>query len=109
MFSGTLHSKTQMENTYGTHLVMVLCFLGMLLIMPSSCQDDLDDGTNAVYIVTLRQVPTSHYQDELSRVYNHFRQSASGRTRSHKPRYITPFTIFVFKVWKMFRLYIYDD
>ncbi|WJX47425.1 hypothetical protein P8452_34117 [Trifolium repens] len=76
-----------MENIYGAHLVMVLCFLGMLLIMPSYCQDDLDDGTNAVYIVTLRQVPTSHYQDELSRVYNHFRHSASGRTRSHKPRH----------------------
>ncbi|PNX64804.1 serine protease aprX, partial [Trifolium pratense] len=43
--------------------------------------------TTAVYIVTLRQVPTSHYQDELSRLYNHFRHSASGRTGHHKPRH----------------------
>ncbi|CAJ2662317.1 unnamed protein product [Trifolium pratense] len=55
--------------------------------MPCSCQNDLDDRTTAVYIVTLRQVPTSHYQDELSRLYNHFRHSASGRTGHHKPRH----------------------
>lgn len=83
MFGGALHSKTQMEkNTYCVHLVVLLCFFGMLLI-PSSCQVD---ATTAVYIVTLKQALTSHYQGELSRVYNHFRRGSSGRTRLDKPR-----------------------
>lgn len=99
MFGVGLLSKTQMDNTCEAHLG-VLCFLGMLLIMPSSCQDDLDAATSgsAVYIVTLRQAPISHYQDELTRVGNHFRHGASGRTRFQKPRYTIPFTNFVLKV-----------
>lgn len=100
MLSGTLHSKTQMGNIYGTHLV-VFCFLGMmLLIIPFSCQGDSVDATTAVYIVTLRQAPASHFQDELTSVGNHFRHGASGRTRLHKPRCSTPFTMFVMKVYK---------
>lgn len=101
--SGALHSKTQMGNIYGAHLV-VLCFIGMLIIPFSSCQDD--DATTDVYIVTLRQAPASHYQDDLARVYNHFRHGSSSvrRSRLHKPRYHTPFTIFVLKVCKLFRL-----
>ncbi|TKY60184.1 Subtilisin protease SBT2.5 [Spatholobus suberectus] len=80
MLGGALHSKTQMENMHWSPLV-VLCFLGMLLI-PSLCQRD---ATTAVYIVTLRQAPTSHSHHELITVGN----GASGRrrTRLHKPRH----------------------
>ncbi|KAJ1386142.1 Peptidase S8/S53 domain [Sesbania bispinosa] len=58
-----------------------------MLLIPSLCQDDSDDVTTAVYIVTLRQAPASHYEDELTRVGNHFRHGSSGRTRLHKPRH----------------------
>lgn len=74
-------------NIYWPHLVM-LFWLVMLLLTPSLCQDDSDDTTTAVYIITLRQAPASHFQDELTRVGNGFRHDTSGsaRTRLHKPR-----------------------
>ncbi|KAG5029618.1 hypothetical protein JHK87_013132 [Glycine soja] len=83
-----LHSKTQMENmhwSHHTHLV-VLFFLGMVLI-PSVCQSD---STTAVYIVTLRQAPASHYHHhELITVGNNSKHGSSGRrrTRVHKQRH----------------------
>ncbi|XP_028233002.1 subtilisin-like protease SBT2.2 isoform X2 [Glycine soja] len=83
-----LHSKTQMENMHWsqhTHLV-VLFFLGMVLI-PSVCQSD---STTAVYIVTLRQAPASHYHHhELITVGNNSKHGSSGRrrTRVHKQRH----------------------
>nr|XP_027192061.1 subtilisin-like protease SBT2.2 isoform X2 [Cicer arietinum] len=52
----------------------------------AASQDAATSGS-AVYIVTLRQAPISHYQDELTRVGNHFRHGASGRTRFQKPRH----------------------
>lgn len=94
-----LHSKTQMENMHWsqhTHLV-VLFFLGMVLI-PSVCQSD---STTAVYIVTLRQAPASHYHHhELITVGNNSKHGSSGRrrTRVHKQRYPP---IFVFNVNKL--------
>ncbi|CAI8618853.1 unnamed protein product [Vicia faba] len=83
MFGGALNSKAIMEkNTFGAHLV-ALCFFGMLL-MHSSCQND---STTDVYIVTLRQAPTSHYQNELTTAYNNFRHGTFRRTALHNPRH----------------------
>lgn len=82
MFGGALNklnSKALMEkNTYGA----MLCFLAMLL-MHSSCQND---ATTDVYIVTLRQAPTSHYQHKLTTDYNNFRHGTFRRTALHNPR-----------------------
>ncbi|KAL5053581.1 hypothetical protein RYX36_034263 [Vicia faba] len=83
MFGGALNSEAIMEkNTFGAHLV-ALCFFGMLL-MHSSCQND---STTDVYIVTLRQAPTSHYQNELTTAYNNFRHGTFRRTALHNPRH----------------------
>ncbi|OIW18076.1 hypothetical protein TanjilG_08546 [Lupinus angustifolius] len=80
-------------NTYWPHLVFVFCFVMLLLLTPSLCQDDSDDDDSgdddaAVYIVTLRQPHASHFQDELTRVRKGLRHhaSVSGRTTLHKPR-----------------------
>ncbi|XP_057422204.1 subtilisin-like protease SBT2.2 isoform X2 [Lotus japonicus] len=78
-----------MGNSYLAHLVVMLSFLGMLLI-PSSCQDDSNeyDATTAVYIVTLRQAPTSHNQEELTReIGHHFRHGASRRNTLKRTRH----------------------
>ncbi|KAJ7969229.1 Subtilisin-like protease [Quillaja saponaria] len=73
-----------MGRIYWVHLIVVIC-LGMFV--SSLCQDDSDEIT-AVYIVTLRQAPVSHYYDELRRGVNGIKHGASGRlTRFHKPRY----------------------
>ncbi|CAJ1938262.1 unnamed protein product [Sphenostylis stenocarpa] len=57
-----------------------------MLLIPSLCQSDV---TTAVYIVTLRQAPASHYHHELISVGNTSRHGAYGsrRTRVHKPRH----------------------
>lgn len=72
-----------MGKNFWAHIV-VLVWLAVFLL-PSLCQDDSDDA--AVYIVTLRQTPSSHYYGELRRVGNGSKHGASGRTRLHKPRY----------------------
>lgn len=54
-----------MGKNFWAHIV-VLIWLGVFLL-PSLCQDDSDDATTAVYIVTLRQTPSSHYYSELRR------------------------------------------
>ncbi|KAK7318709.1 hypothetical protein RJT34_03415 [Clitoria ternatea] len=84
MLGGALHSKTQIENMHWAHL-LVFSFL-LMLLTPSLCQDH---ATTAVYIVTLKQAPASHHQDELTRVVNNLRHGAPGRriTRLHKPRH----------------------
>nr|AFK46367.1 unknown [Lotus japonicus] len=92
-----------MGNSYLAHLVVLLSFLGMLLT-PSSCQDDSDeyDATTAVYIVTLKQAPTSHNQDALTRVIgHHFRNGVSRRNRHHRTRYLIPSIIFILKLYRV--------
>ncbi|MED6114523.1 hypothetical protein PIB30_081047 [Stylosanthes scabra] len=55
-----------MGNIYWIHVGML--FLYGMLILPSFCQVDSGDAPTVVYIVTLRQAPTSHYyQDELAK------------------------------------------
>ncbi|MED6119320.1 hypothetical protein PIB30_010832 [Stylosanthes scabra] len=67
-----------MGNIYWIHVGM-LCFYGML-ILPSFCQVGSGDAPTAVYIVTLRQAPTSHYyQDELERRGHSYRHGSSLR------------------------------
>lgn len=50
------------------------------------CQDGADEVT-AVYIVTLKQTPTSHYYGELRKGTNVFRHGVPGKLdRLHRPR-----------------------
>ncbi|XP_020994979.1 subtilisin-like protease SBT2.2 isoform X1 [Arachis duranensis] len=75
-----------MGNIYWVHVGM-LCLYGML-ILPSFCQVDSGDAASAVYIVTLRQAPASHYQDELARRSHSFRHGTSlRRNRLHRTRH----------------------
>ncbi|GFZ20265.1 subtilase family protein [Actinidia rufa] len=64
-----------MESSYGLQLVLVLC-LGMFMGF-TKCED-IADAVTAVYIVTLRQAPASHYYDELRTVA---RNNGSKQTR----------------------------
>ncbi|KAI4299836.1 hypothetical protein L6164_033260 [Bauhinia variegata] len=72
-----------MGSVYWAYLVLLVC-LGMFL--PTFCQND-SDATSAVYIVTLRQPPTSHYNSELRKVSGGFKHGASGRSEFDKPRF----------------------
>ncbi|XP_014502039.1 subtilisin-like protease SBT2.2 isoform X1 [Vigna radiata var. radiata] len=78
-----------MGNIYLAHLmvmVVVVVFLGVFL--PCLCQGDSDYDTTAVYVVTLRHAPVSHYYGELRREVNSFKDAAPapGRTQFNKPR-----------------------
>ncbi|KAG2398741.1 Subtilisin-like protease [Vigna angularis] len=76
-----------MGNIYLVHLtVVVVVFLGVFL--PCLCQGDSDDDTTAVYVVTLRHAPVSHYYGELRREVSSFKDAAPapGRTQFNKPR-----------------------
>lgn len=80
---------SQMERIYGFQLMLVVCwgiFVGF-----TWCQDNADAVT-AVYIVTLRQAPASHYYgDELRVNAEDFDHGASGgTTRLDTPRYYFP-------------------
>lgn len=69
------------------HLMVVVFLLGVFL--PCLCQGDSDDDdTAAVYVVTLRHAPVSHYYGELRREVNGFKDAAPapGRTQFNKPR-----------------------
>lgn len=72
----------QMEGTYGMQLVVVLC-LGLLMRF-TWCQNNAN-AVSAVYIVTLKQAPASHYNDELRVKGNQFKHGKSNRL--DKPRY----------------------
>ncbi|OIV98322.1 hypothetical protein TanjilG_16649 [Lupinus angustifolius] len=72
-----------MRNIY---LVLLFCF-GMFLLVPCLCQHDSNDATTYVYIVTLKEAPSSHYYSELRNVDNGFKNDAIGRTQFQKPRY----------------------
>jgi len=76
-----------MGNIYVAHLMVVVFLLGVFL--PCLCQGDSDDDdTAAVYVVTLRHAPVSHYYGELRREVNGFKDAAPapGRTQFNKPR-----------------------
>ncbi|KAL5577847.1 hypothetical protein UlMin_019546 [Ulmus minor] len=92
-----------MRSIYGLYLVVVVCF-GMCICI--FCEDDSDANITAVYIVTLREAPASHYDYELRRNSKGFRDDAPGRSKRgssgsnghkhgsgtlviHKPRNIT--------------------
>ncbi|KAG5516017.1 hypothetical protein RHGRI_036907 [Rhododendron griersonianum] len=77
-----------MERIYGFQLMLVVCwgiFVGF-----TWCQDNAD-AVSAVYIVTLRQAPASHYYgDELRVNTEDFDHGASGgTTRLDTPRSIS--------------------
>ncbi|KAE9461501.1 hypothetical protein C3L33_06612, partial [Rhododendron williamsianum] len=77
-----------MERIYGFQLMLVVCwgiFVGF-----TWCQDNAD-AVSAVYIVTLRQAPASHYYgDELKVNTEDFDHGASGgTTRLDTPRSIS--------------------
>ncbi|QCE13650.1 subtilisin-like protease SBT2.2 [Vigna unguiculata] len=77
-----------MGNIYLAHLmVVVVVFLGVVFL-PCLCQGDSDDDTTAVYVVTLRHAPVSHYYGELRREVNSFKDAAPapGRTQFNKPK-----------------------
>ncbi|KAM7505732.1 hypothetical protein LguiB_004636 [Lonicera macranthoides] len=65
-----------MEGTYGVQLGVVLC-LGLLMRF-TWCQTNAN-AVSAVYIVTLKQAPTSHYNDELRVKSNQFKHGKSNR------------------------------
>ncbi|KDP34877.1 hypothetical protein JCGZ_09165 [Jatropha curcas] len=74
-----------MEGINRVHLVLVLS-LG--IFMGTLCQDDSDSTISAVYIVTLKQTPVSHYYGELRKETNVFNHGPSGRrNRLHRPRH----------------------
>lgn len=64
--------------------MVVLCF-GMYL--STLCQDDSEEVTTAVYIITLKQAHPSHYFGELRRDSHGSRHGASGRLNIHPSRY----------------------
>lgn len=75
-----------MGKIYWAHILVLFCLAVFLL--PSLCQGDSDDETTAIYIVTLRQTPSSHFYGELRKVGNRSKNGASKkRTRFQKPRY----------------------
>ena len=91
-----------MESVYWVHLMVVLClgtFMGIV------CQDGADEVT-AVYIVTLKQTPTSHYYGELRKGTNVFRHGVPGKLdRLHTPRFYLSSLIFGFRVKSTFLVY----
>ncbi|KAL0398181.1 UNVERIFIED_CONTAM: Subtilisin-like protease SBT2.2 [Sesamum radiatum] len=69
-----------MEGRWGVGLIGVMLFLGMLV----GCiyAQDNADTTTAVYIVTLKQAPTSHYYGELRVKHgHHIKRNGSQRSR----------------------------
>ena len=81
------------------NLTAVLCLGAFLGIV---CQDGADEVT-AVYIVSLKQAPTSHYYGELRKDTNIFRHGVPGR--NHRSRFHISFLIFGFRVKSSFPVY----
>ncbi|XP_058722876.1 subtilisin-like protease SBT2.3 [Vicia villosa] len=76
-----------MEKLHLTHFVF---FISLVILVPCLClQDVLDNATTSVYVVTLKQAPTSHSYGVLTRLNddnnNGFKDN--GRTQFQKPRY----------------------
>ncbi|MED6211218.1 hypothetical protein PIB30_071593 [Stylosanthes scabra] len=75
---------------------LMLLFWLVLVVPYCLCEDGSDDSTSAVYIVSLRNAPSSHYYGELTKMGSNGFQvknggggggASSGRTQFHKPRY----------------------
>jgi hypothetical protein len=77
----SVHSR--MDSIYWAHLVLVLCFG---VFVNSFCQGESDANFTAVYIVSLRQAPSAHYNGELTRDTTGFKHASPGRLNIHKPR-----------------------
>ncbi|KAI9126861.1 hypothetical protein K1719_002457 [Acacia pycnantha] len=75
-----------MGKIFWAHIIVLFC-LGVFLL-PCLCQNDSDEPTTAVYIVTLRQNPSSHRFSEF-RVGKDLKHGPSERTRFHTPRNIS--------------------
>lgn len=85
--SSSVSIKTLMGKHHLTHLIL----FGLVILVPCLClQDVLDNATTSVYVVTLKQAPTSHSYGVLTRLSddnnNGFKDN--GRTQFQKPRYI---------------------
>ncbi|RDY04507.1 Subtilisin-like protease SBT2.2, partial [Mucuna pruriens] len=75
-----------MGNIYVAHWVVVVVVFCLGVFLPCLCQDGSDDATTAVYVVTLRHAPVSHYYGVLRREVNGFKEDAApGRTQFHTP------------------------
>ena len=80
-FLTSIHSR--MDSIYWAHLVLVLCFG---VFVNSFCQGESDANFTAVYIISLRQAPSAHYNGELTRDTTGFKHASPGRLNIHKPR-----------------------
>ncbi|KAJ6297879.1 hypothetical protein OIU76_019067 [Salix suchowensis] len=70
---------------YSVYLVVMVLSLGVLAGTLCQVEDGSDNGTTAVYIVTLKQAPASHYYGELRKNTNVFKHGVP-RNRNHNPR-----------------------
>ncbi|CAL5187004.1 unnamed protein product [Lathyrus oleraceus] len=73
----------------GKHNLTHFVLFSLVILVPCLClQDVLDNATTSVYVVTLKQAPTSHSYGVLTRFNddnNGFKDN--GRTQFQKPRY----------------------
>lgn len=87
----------KMEGFYGVQ-IMVVILLGLSMGW-TYCQDDDYANVSAVYIVTLKQAPVVHYNEELV-VKNKHHTPSSSRTKNRLdkplPRY--DFFFFIFRI-----------
>lgn len=77
-----------MEGIYLVHLMVMVLTLGLLAGALCQVDDGSDNETTAVYIVTLKQAPASHYYGELRKNTNVFKHGVPRNPKqSHNPRY----------------------
>lgn len=85
----TLPSSVFIETLMGKHNLTHFVLFSLVILVPCLClQDVLDNATTSVYVVTLKQAPTSHSYGVLTRLNddnNGFKDN--GRTQFQKPRY----------------------
>ncbi|KAJ6950585.1 hypothetical protein NC651_004304 [Populus alba x Populus x berolinensis] len=76
-----------MEGVYLVHLVVMVLSLGVLAGTLCQVDDGSENGTTAVFIVTLKQAPASHYYGELRKNTNVFKHGVPRNPmQSHNPR-----------------------
>lgn len=111
--SSSVFVETLMGKNYMTHLVLFL-LLCLVIFVPCLCQQDgFDNATTSVYVVTLKQAPTSHYHGDVTSLNDNDGFKDSGRTQFQKPRYHFSNFFFVafFFIWgfvEMFCLFCCD-
>lgn len=85
----TLPFSVFIETLMGKHNLTYFVLFSLVILVPCLClQDVLDNATTSVYVVTLKQAPTSHSYGVLTRLNddnNGFKDN--GRTQFQKPRY----------------------